>query len=155
MTKQTISTVQSGNLIRIATSNGYTVSIGIGPYHYCDNKDYSDRSVDTPCETPTATVEVAVLDAEGNLDYSYTGGNDVAGNVPVSRLGEIVAAVEAGDAEACSLAVSRPDEDEDEDEAESDYWNDVASQGEYDGDALASAGFGTDEDYGCYGGDEW
>ena len=21
--------------------------------------------------------------------------------------------------------------------------------------ALASAGFGTDEDYGCYGGDEW
>tara|TARA_B100000214_G_scaffold112885_1_gene79799 strand:+ start:1624 stop:1893 length:270 start_codon:yes stop_codon:yes gene_type:complete len=27
-----------------------------------------------------------------------------------------------------------------------------------DGDhesALASAGFGTDEDYGCYGGDEW
>lgn len=24
-----------------------------------------------------------------------------------------------------------------------------------DGEALASAGMGTDEDYGCYGGDEW
>ena len=24
-----------------------------------------------------------------------------------------------------------------------------------DADALASAGWGTDEDYGCYGGDEW
>ena len=26
---------------------------------------------------------------------------------------------------------------------------------EDDGDALASAGFGTDEDYGYFGGDEW
>jgi len=25
----------------------------------------------------------------------------------------------------------------------------------FDGEALASAGFGTDEDYGCYGGDDW
>jgi hypothetical protein len=32
-----------------------------------------------------------------------------------------------------------------------DYWNDVASDGEADGDALASAGFGTDEDYGFFG----
>ena len=28
------------------------------------------------------------------------------------------------------------------------------SDAEADGDALASAGFGTDEDYGCYGCDE-
>ena len=34
-----------------------------------------------------------------------------------------------------------------------DYWNDIASDGEADGDALASAGWGTDEDYGCYGGE--
>jgi len=26
---------------------------------------------------------------------------------------------------------------------------------EADADALASCGWGTDEDYGCYGGDEW
>lgn len=33
-----------------------------------------------------------------------------------------------------------------------DYWNDIASDGEADADALSSAGFGTDEDYGDYGG---
>ena len=43
----------------------------------------------------------------------------------------------------------------DKDEVEvRDYWNDIASDGEADSDALASAGWGTDEDYGCYGG-EW
>jgi hypothetical protein len=30
----------------------------------------------------------------------------------------------------------------------SDYWNDVASDAEADADTLASAGWGTDEDYG-------
>ena len=44
----------------------------------------------------------------------------------------------------------------DDDEIEvRDYWNDIASDGEADSDALASAGWGTDEDYGCYGGGEW
>ncbi len=36
-----------------------------------------------------------------------------------------------------------------------DYWNDIASDGEADSDALASAGWGTDEDYGGYGGEDW
>ncbi len=36
-----------------------------------------------------------------------------------------------------------------------DYWNDMASDGEADGDALASAGWGTDEDYGCYNGEDY
>ena len=31
---------------------------------------------------------------------------------------------------------------------QSDYWNDVASDTEADANALASAGWGTDEDYG-------
>ena len=43
---------------------------------------------------------------------------------------------------------------EDDETQARDYWNDIASDGEADGDALASAGWGTDEDYGCYGG-EW
>ena len=30
------------------------------------------------------------------------------------------------------------------------YWLDSADQGEFDGDALVSAGMGTDEDYGYY-----
>ena len=37
----------------------------------------------------------------------------------------------------------------DEEESEG-YWNDTASMGEADADALASAGWGTDEDYGGY-----
>ncbi len=35
---------------------------------------------------------------------------------------------------------------------EDDY--DDSMDGDWDS-AMASAGFGTDEDYGCYGGDEW
>ena len=43
-----------------------------------------------------------------------------------------------------------------EDEIEvRDYWNDIASDAEVDADALASAGMGTDEDYGYFGGDEY
>ena len=35
-------------------------------------------------------------------------------------------------------------------------WDGFNSDAEADGDALASAGFGTDEDYGCFdAGDEW
>jgi len=36
-----------------------------------------------------------------------------------------------------------------------DYWNDIADDAEADADALASAGWGTDEDYGYYGGNEY
>ena len=43
-----------------------------------------------------------------------------------------------------------------EDEIEyRDYWNDIASDAEVDADTLASAGMGTDEDYGYFGGDEY
>ena len=40
---------------------------------------------------------------------------------------------------------------------EEDYgYDDFEDDGDWmDADALASAGFGTDEDYGGYGGDEW
>lgn len=38
------------------------------------------------------------------------------------------------------------------DDDDSDY--DDSMDGDFDS-AMASAGYGTDEDYGCYGGDEW
>ena len=38
-----------------------------------------------------------------------------------------------------------------EDDGEPEGFYDLSD----DGDALASAGFGTDEDYGYFGGDEW
>ncbi len=48
---------------------------------------------------------------------------------------------------------------EEGEEFTSQYDEDGEPQGSYDlsddGDALASAGFGTDEDYGYFGGDEW
>ena len=43
------------------------------------------------------------------------------------------------------------DRDWAEDREQYGYTNDLSD----DGDALASAGFGTDEDYGYFGGDEW
>ena len=39
-------------------------------------------------------------------------------------------------------------------ECEEEYDDDMTDV-EADADTLASAGYGTDEDYGCYGGDEW
>ena len=43
-----------------------------------------------------------------------------------------------------------------EDEVEvRDYWNDIASDAEVDADTLASAGMGTDEDYGYFGENEY
>ena len=42
------------------------------------------------------------------------------------------------------------------DDATDEPWDGFRSDAEADGDALASAGFGTDEDYGCFdAGDEW
>lgn len=37
---------------------------------------------------------------------------------------------------------------------EQDHDYDDSMDGDFDS-AMASAGFGTDEDYGCYGGDGW
>ena len=42
-----------------------------------------------------------------------------------------------------------------EDLDERDYEDSLDDPTWLDGDALASAGFGTDEDYGYFGGDEW
>ena len=44
----------------------------------------------------------------------------------------------------------------DDEEGYGNDYDDVEDDGDWmDADALASAGFGTDEDYGGYGGDEW
>jgi hypothetical protein len=51
----------------------------------------------------------------------------------------------------CHLNEILLDEDDEEDEDED---LDDSMDGDFDS-AMASAGYGTDEDYGCYGGDEW
>jgi hypothetical protein len=41
-----------------------------------------------------------------------------------------------------------------EDEEDDEYFPGEDMDGDFDS-AMASAGFGTDEDYGCYGGDDY
>lgn len=47
------------------------------------------------------------------------------------------------------------EEEESEEEGYDEEWDGFRSDAEADGDALASAGWGTDEDYGCYGDGDW
>ena len=87
--KQTIHNSRLG-LLRFTCSNGYEVSIGVGVQHYSDNNAMAFGQD----PEPTTTMEVAIFN-EGNdfvvLPY------DVAGYVPVARLGDILDAVEGRD----------------------------------------------------------
>ena len=84
---QTISAHTNGRGIRITTSNGYAISIGFGPSHYCEN--YSmDYNADPK---PTSTMEVAIMNERHFVCLPH----DVAGYVPVSNLSYLLQAVEA------------------------------------------------------------
>ena len=101
--KQTIESFQDGRGIRIGTSNGYTVSIGFGPSHYCENysTDYNAEA------KPTSTMEVANLNKGQFVCLPY----DVAAQVNVSQLGDIVAAVESSDwTRVCHLCGEHDDD---------------------------------------------
>ena len=79
---------------------GYTLSIGIGSGHYCDNYELAYHA-EANAYKPTSTMEVAIMSEDGRfvcLPY------DVAGNVPASNLGRLIAAVEDHDWErVCNL----------------------------------------------------
>ena len=104
--KQTIESFQDNRGIRIGTSNGYTVSIGFGGGHYCEN--YAAPLRDAKI-LPTSNMEVAIMNKAQDFVCLP---HDVAGYVNVSQLGDIVAAVEANDwARVCFLCgVSEEDE---------------------------------------------
>ena len=104
--KQTIQPMQNGRGIQFTTSNGYVVSIGFGPGHYCENYN---AALDGSETVPTSTMEVAILDASGKfvcLPY------DVAANVSVSKMGEIIAMVEANAWDRVCFLCGQSDEDE-------------------------------------------
>jgi hypothetical protein len=63
---------------------------------------------------------------------------------------EIAEAIESPEAEEANEEIAEDEELEGYDYDEP--WEDPMMA---DAEALASAGWGTDEDYGCYGGDEW
>ena len=82
-------------LIQFECSNGFTVSIGVGDGHYCDNKAKPHGT-----NEPTATMEVAIMDGHSFVVLPH----DVAGYVPVSNLCYILAAVEDSNWErVCSM----------------------------------------------------
>ena len=68
---------------------GYTLSIGIGNSHYCDN-----RNPDMYAETGAArTMEVAVIETDGGGFVPIGVCDDVAGYVPVTELSGLIEAV--------------------------------------------------------------
>ena len=104
--KQTIHPMQDGRGIQFTTSNGYVVSIGFGPGHYCENYN---AALDGSETVPTSTMEVAIMDANSEfvcLPY------DVAANVSVARMGEIIAMVEANAWDRVCFLCGESDEDE-------------------------------------------
>ncbi len=92
----TIKNSKLGNL-RFTCSNGYNVSIGIGPTHYCDNHRWGGTEAMFEVgskDTATTTMEVAIMDDNHNfvvLPY------DVVGYVSVSHLPGIIEAVQCKD----------------------------------------------------------
>jgi len=50
---------------------------------------------------------------------------------------------------------STPDPEDGDEEYDEEPWDGFNTDAEADADVLASAGWGCDEDYGCFGGDEW
>ncbi len=81
---------------RLDLANGFCLSIQYGPGNYCEN--YT-KALDDELEG-TTTMEVAIMNADGNFVVLP---HDVAGHVPVSVLGSLIASVEAHDWEHVCL----------------------------------------------------
>jgi|TARA_R110002110_G_scaffold63417_1_gene176434 hypothetical protein len=86
----TLTPMESSRGIQFQNLGGYTLSIGFGGGHYCDN--YSKRYDAMP--EATATMEVAILDGDSTFVVLT---DDVAAYVPVSVLGSLINAVTAND----------------------------------------------------------
>ena len=86
MANHTIRPMRGG--FQLQGLRGYTLSIGYGTHHYCDNYGRGEAG-------ETATMEVAIMDSKTRefvcLPY------DVEGNVSVANLGLLIEAVEAHD----------------------------------------------------------
>ena len=99
-TKTTIQTMSHARGFQISGLSGYTLSIGVGAGHYCENYTLSIGGDESEYK-PTATMEVAVMDCETGefvcLPY------DVAGHVPGSNLCCLIEAVESHDWERVCL----------------------------------------------------
>ena len=127
---------------RFNFANGYTVSIQFGTGNYCDVRNYSENQ---PEDVPAAgCVEVGIFHTETGEWVRLSDHDDVAGWVPVDSIPDILRYARNGHWGLVRATIDYPQGDDDEDmDCEGGLFED-------DGDALASAGMGTDEDYGCF-----
>jgi hypothetical protein len=88
-TTTAIKTMRDSRGFQISGLNGYTLSIGVGSGHYCENQGsrYGDDS-----NKPTSTMEVAVMRDGGDCEFVCLP-MDVAGYVPAGNLGPLIQAV--------------------------------------------------------------
>lgn len=104
--KNTIQTMSDSRGFQITTENGYTLSIGLGTGHYCENHMLMPESGMDSSYKPTATMEVAIMDESGFIVLPY----DVAGYVPCGNLGSLIEAIEGTDWERVLILCGHTEE---------------------------------------------
>jgi hypothetical protein len=89
MSKVSITAHKDQEGFSIKNLGGYTLSIGIGSRHYCENGFGPDRE-----DSETTTMEVAIMDKNENFVCLP---DDVSGHVSVSKLEHIITAIKVHD----------------------------------------------------------
>ena len=89
-TKTTLNCMTNSRGFQVKGLNGYTLSIGIGSGHYCENYNLA-YNAEANAYKPTSTMEVAIMSEDGTFVCLPW---DVAAHVPASNLGRLIAAVE-------------------------------------------------------------
>jgi len=84
MSKTTLTAYSDQKGFSIKNLGGYTLSIGVGKNHYCEN------GFDGINGEATSTMEVAIMDKDGQFVCLP---DDVAGHVPVRHLAGLIVAV--------------------------------------------------------------
>jgi|TARA_Y100000310_G_scaffold237958_1_gene241282 hypothetical protein len=92
-TKTRMACLDNSHGFQIKNLRGYTLSIGIGPHHYCENNDMGYDHHRPPLKD-TSTMEVAIMNGCGDFVCLP---HDVSGHVPVARLAALIKAVQAHD----------------------------------------------------------
>jgi len=92
MSKVSITAYKDRNGFAIKNLEGYTLSVGIGLHHYCENN--RNESSPTPDDMETTTMEVAIMDSNGHFVCLP---DDVSGHVRVSKLDHLITAIKVHD----------------------------------------------------------
>ena len=85
----TFSTRNEG--FQVSFPNGYTVSIGTGSMHYCENHTLGGPMVFNPCKSKDC--EIAVIHNEDSDSRKYVLSNDVEGYATPLQFSSVIAYV--------------------------------------------------------------